>query len=255
MKYIFLLFFLMLPVVCFSQIGIDDPATIEASIATHKRTGSAVLGRQVIEFNNKLLMDEVRTSSGEYRKISDILDKYEKAFNLVDGIIGALASGVQIGIDLYDCGTRLADILSLLREFESQCQKRGVNVYQAMAVYEVANVAGEEVYEGCKVVYQNVAGFVQPLINKSMTTEQAFEGVTKLGDSVSTVRKKLDRLYRDLYFLIAMRRTYWKSDMDRFILRHTEVYGAEALERWHQAMRNNMMKINSQSLKDNMVHE
>ena len=66
-----------------SQLGFDV-ATLEAYIADHKTQRSLLLARSTLEQSNKLLHDYSQVANKEYKEINVELDKYSRAFDIID---------------------------------------------------------------------------------------------------------------------------------------------------------------------------
>lgn len=233
----------VLPTKAYGQLGVDDWLSIEAGIYTHKKAGSKVLFRQAQEGLNTALMGQVKTSSGEYKKIHEALDKYYQAFNWVQLSLNALASGVQIYTDVSAIGNDVVKLADLLIDFTNYCEEHGINVNECLGVYASFNEYGNIIVSDCEEVYDIALGFAQPILTKSATTQQVLLGVTSIAEAVHKARKDIDRLYRSLYNIIMLRRGYWNPNWGHFMVHHKRVYTNDALDRWHQAMSRNLEKV------------
>ncbi len=188
-------------------------------------------------------MGQVKTSSGEYKKIHEALDKYYQAFNWVQLSLNALASGVQIYTDVSAIGNDVVKLADLLLDFANYCEEHGINVNECLGVYASFNEYGNIIVSDCEEVYDIALGFAQPILTKSATTQQVLLGVTSIAEAVHKARKDIDRLYRSLYNIIMLRRGYWNPNWGHFMVHHKRVYTNDALDRWHQAMSRNLEKV------------
>ena len=239
MRYYVLFFLLSIVAYCYGQVT-DDPLSVEASIHTHKRTGSTVLGRSLEEKKVKEEMDKVREKVIDYRFISDELDKYQEVFVNVENVLNMVASAGAITQDIVVIVQRVKDIYSLLDEFKEQCQKRGIDPKQALAVFTSTGPIIDELGKDVESIYKDLIGYGQSLATKSLSTSLLLKGVNEVGTHVHTIRVMLDRYYRDLYFLIALRRTYWNPAWSHFMVQTKPEYCSDAIGRWHQAMSDNL---------------
>ena len=80
---VLLVLFLGMPCKLLAQVPRDIP-TIEAYINDHKKQRSLLLARSVLEESNQLLHQASEVTHREYRDINIELDKYTRAFDIID---------------------------------------------------------------------------------------------------------------------------------------------------------------------------
>ena len=83
----------LLPNAAKAQWGFDV-SSVEAYINDHKKQRSLLLARSTLEYSNQLLHDYSQKETGEYKTQNVELDKYTRAFDVIDvmyqSVIGRL---------------------------------------------------------------------------------------------------------------------------------------------------------------------
>ena len=80
-SFLLLMFFVFSPLPSLAQFNFDVP-TVEALIYDHKRQGSLLIARSVLESANKTLHKTSTLTNKEYKDINVELDKYSRAFTI-----------------------------------------------------------------------------------------------------------------------------------------------------------------------------
>lgn len=233
----------MIPIDGYGQFGLEDALSVEAGIYSHKKAGKKVLFRQAQENLNMLLMDKVKTSSGEYKDVHEALDKYYQAFNWVQLSLNALASGVQIYHDVEEIASDMVKLVDLLVDFKNYCEDHGISISECLGIYASVDKYSDVIVSDCENVYSTALGFTQPILTKSATTQQVLTGIISISDAIHKARTTIDRLYRSLYYTIMLRRGYWNPGWDHFVVRNTREYTRDAMARWHEAMNKNKENV------------
>ena len=76
-----------------AQIVPRDIPTIEAYINDHKKQRSLLLARATLEESNALLHKASKVTHREYRDINLELDKYTRAFDIIDLVYSTVSTG------------------------------------------------------------------------------------------------------------------------------------------------------------------
>ena len=79
----------LFPSVGKAQLGFDV-ASLEAYINDHKQQRSLLLVRSTLESSNKLLHDYSSEANVDYKNINKELDKYTRAFDVIDVLYQSL---------------------------------------------------------------------------------------------------------------------------------------------------------------------
>ena len=104
---------------------VPDVATIEAYIRDHKKQRAILYARSVLEESNKLLHKTSAATNRNYKDINVELDKYERAFDVLDLVL----SSVQTGFGVYKTCDVVKDKLGkyekLIKEYKDKVLLRG----------------------------------------------------------------------------------------------------------------------------------
>ena len=99
-----LIVLLSLPFVVRAQ---SDPAALEAYINDHKQVRSLLLARSTLELSNQLLHDYSKTAAVEYKELNVELDKYTRAFDVID----VLYQSLRTSMNMYDTYNNVSDLV------------------------------------------------------------------------------------------------------------------------------------------------
>ena len=84
------------PKAVMAQIVPRDIPTIEAYINDHKKQRSLLLARATLEESNALLHKASKVTHREYRDINLELDKYTRAFDIIDLVYSTVSTGFNV---------------------------------------------------------------------------------------------------------------------------------------------------------------
>ena len=103
----------------------QDIPTLEAYINDHKSVRSMLLARSTLELSNSLLHDYSKTAAVEYKELNVDLDKYTRAFDVIDVLYNSLRTSMN-AYDTYNTvSTRIRDYKKLLEDYNEKVLKRG----------------------------------------------------------------------------------------------------------------------------------
>ena len=124
-----MLLLLCLVVVCpkhaLAQIVPNDIPTIEAYINDHKKQRSLLLARATMEESNALLHKVSKVTHREYRDINLELDKYTRAFDIIDLVYSTVSTGFNVYRTYDNVSEKIVKYKALLEEFNEKIIQRG----------------------------------------------------------------------------------------------------------------------------------
>ena len=85
----------LVPTISRAQFGFDV-ASVEAYIHDHKEQRSLLLVRSTLEASNKLLHDYSSEANIGYKDINTLLDRYTRAFDIIDILYQTLRTSLNI---------------------------------------------------------------------------------------------------------------------------------------------------------------
>ena len=91
-----------------AQLGFDV-ISVEAYINDHKEQRSLLLVRSTLEASNKLLHDYSSDANIDYKNINKELDKYTRAFDIIDVLYQSLRTSLNVYNTYETVSDRVAD--------------------------------------------------------------------------------------------------------------------------------------------------
>ena len=114
----------LFPSVGKAQLGFDV-ASLEAYINDHKEQRSLLLVRSTLEASNKLLHDYSSEANIDYKNINKELDKYTRAFDVIDVLYQSLRTSLNVYSTYETVSDRVGDYKDMLEDFNKKCLERG----------------------------------------------------------------------------------------------------------------------------------
>lgn len=102
-----------------------DIVSVEAYINDHKKQRSLLLARSTLEYSNKLLHEYSRKEIGEYKELNVDLDRYTRAFDVIDVMYQSLRTVLNVKSTYTAVSDRIGDYKKLLEDFNERIVKRG----------------------------------------------------------------------------------------------------------------------------------
>ena len=122
--YIILCLLTLVPMSAKAQLGFDV-VSVEAYINDHKEQRSLLLVRSTLEASNKLLHDYSSDANIGYKDINKELDKYTRAFDIIDILYQSLRTSLNVYNTYETVSGRVADYKKMLNDFNEKCLSRG----------------------------------------------------------------------------------------------------------------------------------
>mgnify|MGYP001772163635 FL=1 len=110
----------LFPSVGKAQLGFDV-ASLEAYINDHKQQRSLLLVRSTLESSNKLLHDYSSEANIDYKNINKELDKYTRAFDVIDVLYQSLRTSLNVYNTYETVSDRVGDYKNMLEDFNKKC--------------------------------------------------------------------------------------------------------------------------------------
>lgn len=113
----------LLPNAARAQWGFDV-SSVEAYINDHKKQRSLLLARSTLEYSNQLLHDYSQKETGEYKTLNVELDKYTRAFDVIDVMYQSLRTVLNVKSTYENVSERISDYKRLLEDFNRKVVKQ-----------------------------------------------------------------------------------------------------------------------------------
>lgn len=223
----------LLPSPVNAQIGFDV-TSVEAYINDHKEQRSLLLVRSTLEASNKLLHDYSGDANMGFRDINKELDKYTRAFDIIDVLYQTLRTSLNVYNTYENISDRIGDYKDMLNDFKTKCLERG-NVVSTDTMIVTINVrALAKIAEEGDNLYNSVSDLVLYATGAAAcTTSDLLLVLSNINNSLDNIRKHLNKAYFDTWRYIQVRIGYWKRQVYRAKTKLEIV--SDAFGRWKAA--------------------
>ena len=192
--YIILCLLTLVPMSAKAQLGFDV-VSVEAYINDHKEQRSLLLVRSALEASNKLLHDYSSDANIGYKDINKELDKYTRAFDIIDILYQSLRTSLNVYNTYETVSGRVADYKKMLNDFNEKCLSRGnivTNLYRSVSDL---------------VLYATGAA--------ACSTSDLLTVLNAINQSLDNIKKHLNTAYFETWKYIQVRIGYWKAQVYR----------------------------------------
>ena len=218
--FIYRLGFLMVLLCCFHTAGKAqwsfDITSIEAYINDHKKQRSLLLARSTLEYSNKLLHEYSREATVEYKNINIDLDKYTRAFDIIDVMYQSLRTVLNVKDSYETVRERLSDYERLMGDFHEKVIRRNrieladtlLIAINARAIRNIAD-EGEHLYRSFSDLVLYVTGAA------ACSTADLLMVLDAINTSLDNIQRHLNRSYFETWRYVQVRIGYWKEQVYR----------------------------------------
>ena len=239
---VILLLFLLLAPVRLLAWGFDV-ATVEALIQDHKDVRAKMEVRAVVEEGNALLHSWTNDTIKGYKKVNDLLDKYDHYFEILDLILRGAQLVVNVHQYYNNIDSRLEGISKLLHDFNDKCISTGRLETSDILIIEIGQEMVESTYDeveqmltsiGDILKYQGVTSAVGIL---SMPTSEMIKILDNIDNCLCRICKIVNHAYvRIRGYIMARMGPFFRRAV--FRSRPVMEVATDALSRWLEASRN-----------------
>ncbi len=224
----------LMPVAVNAQVVPRDVPTIEAYINDHKQQRSLLLARSTLEESNKLLHKASKVTHREYRDVNIELDKYTRAFDVIDLVYSTVSTGFNVYRTYDTVSDKIGKYKSLLSDFNDKIVKRrrfetADTLLLAVNMRAVRNLSAE-----CQNLYSSVAVLAAYASGKvCCTTASMMLMIENINKSLDRIKAIVNTAYFQTWKFIKARTSYWKSELYRS--KTIKEVANDALVRWMEA--------------------
>ena len=223
---------LLVPKTASAQLGFDV-VSVEAYINDHKEQRSLLLVRSTLEASNKLLHDYSSDANIDYKDINKELDKYTRAFDIIDVLYQSLRTSLNVYNTYETVSDRVTDYKNMLSDFHDKCLARG-NIVSTDALIISINVRalGKIADEGDNL-YKSVSDLVLYATGAAAcSTSDLLTVLNSINQSLDNIKKHLNVAYFETWKYIQVRIGYWKAQVYRAKTKQEIIEGA--FGRWRR---------------------
>ncbi len=213
----------------------QDIPTLEAYINDHKSVRSMLLARSTLELSNSLLHDYSKTAAVEYKELNVDLDKYTRAFDVIDVLYNSLRTSMN-AYDTYNTvSTRIRDYKKLLEDYNEKVLKRGKYSIADTLIISVNYRMIDNIYKEGQELYKSLSDLVLYATGAAAcSTSELMMVMNSINYSLDRIELYLNRAYFKTWQYVQLRMSYWKESIYRSKTRR-EILDV-AFGRWREAV-------------------
>ena len=216
-----------------AQFSFDIP-TVEAYIADHKTQRSLLLARSTLEASNKLLHEYSSTANKEFKDINIELDKYSRAFDVIDVLYQSLRTSLNTYTTYENIKDRISDYKKLLQDYKRRCLDRGSIVSTDTLIISVNRIALARISREGENLFKSVSDLVLYATGAAAcSTSDLLLVLNSVNNSMDNIRRHLNTAYFDTWRYIQVRIGYWKAHVYR--AKTIRQMADDAFKRWRNA--------------------
>lgn len=213
-----------------------DIVSVEAYINDHKKQRSLLLARSTLEYSNKLLHEYSRKEVGEYKELNVDLDRYTRAFDVIDVMYQSLRTALNVKSTYTAVSERIADYKKLLEDFNEKVLKRGTVELADAQILMINEKAIRDIADDGEHLYKSVSDLVLYATGAAAcSTSDLLMVLEAINTSLDDIERHLNRAYIETWRYIQVRIGYWKSKIYRERTKQEIINGA--FGRWRSAGR------------------
>ena len=198
-----------------AQWSFDVP-TIEAYISDHKKQRSLLLARATLEHSNALLHEYSKTANVNYKEINIELDKYTRAFDVIDLLYQTLRTSLNTYDTYNTIHDRVIDYKNLLEDYYEKCLSRGNIVSTDTLIISINYHMLENIADECENIYKSFSDLVLYATGAAAcSTSNLMLVITSINQSLDNIQKQLNTSYISTWKYIQVRIGYWKAQVYR----------------------------------------
>lgn len=218
-----------------AQWSFDVP-TIEAYISDHKNQRSLLLARATLEHSNALLHEYSKTANVNYKEINIELDKYTRAFDVIDLLYQTLRTSLNTYDTYNTIHDRVIDYKNLLEDYYEKCLNRGNIVSTDTLIISINYHMLENIADECENIYKSFSDLVLYATGAAAcSTSNLILVITSINQSLDNIQKQLNTSYISTWKYIQVRIGYWKAQVYRAKTINEIIQGAYG--RWRASSR------------------
>ena len=217
-----------------AQVVPRDIPTIEAYINDHKKQRSLLLARATLEESNALLHKASKVTHREYRDINIELDKYTRAFDIIDLVYSTVSTGFNVYRTYDNVSDKIGKYKTLLEEFNEKIIQRGRIESADTLLLFVNGRAVVNLAEECQNLYSSVCVLAAYASGKvCCTTASLMLMIDNINKSLDRIKDIVNSAYYQTWKFIKARTSFWKSELYRS--KTIRQLANEAFDRWMDA--------------------
>ncbi len=211
-----------------------DIVSVEAYINDHKQQRSLLLARSTLEQSNRLLHDYTKNSVGDYKQINVELDKYTRAFDVIDVLYQSLRTAMNAKDTYNTVSDRIGDYKRILEDYNNKVLKCGKPDVADLQLITINKKAIDNIYREGTHLYRSLSDLVLYATGAAAcSTADLLVVLESINTSLDNIEKHLNSAYFETWRYIQVRTGYWKAKLYRTKTKQEILEGA--FGRWKVA--------------------
>ena len=228
-----LLLFVMVPQMTKAQWAFDF-VSVEAYINDHKKQRSLLLARSTLELSNQLLHEYSSDATVEYKTLNVDLDKYTRAFDVIDVIYQSLRICLNVYSTYNTVSDRITDYKNLLEDYREKVLERNKIAVSDTIIISVNLRCIQKIADEGQHLYRSVSDLVLYATGAAAcSTSDLLLVLESINTSLDNIERHLNRSYFETWRYIQLRMGYWKEAVYRTKTKRQLI--DDAFGRWREA--------------------
>lgn len=228
-----LLLFVMVPQMTKAQWAFDF-VSVEAYINDHKKQRSLLLARSTLELSNQLLHEYSSDATVEYKTLNVDLDKYTRAFDVVDVLYQSLRTSLNVYSTYNTVSDRITDYKNLLEDYREKVLERNKIAVSDTIIISVNLRCIQKIADEGQHLYRSVSDLVLYATGAAAcSTSDLLLILESINTSLDNIERHLNRSYFETWRYIQLRMGYWKEAVYRTKTKRQLI--DDAFGRWREA--------------------
>ena len=224
---------MMIPHITKAQWGFDF-VSVEAYINDHKKQRSLLLARSTLELSNQLLHEYSSDATVEYKTLNVDLDKYTRAFDLVDVLYQSLRTSLNVYSTYNTVSDRITDYKNLLEDYREKVLERNKIAVSDTIIISVNLRCIQKIADEGQHLYRSVSDLVLYATGAAAcSTSDLLLVLESINTSLDNIERHLNRSYFETWRYIQLRMGYWKEAVYRTKTKRQLI--DDAFGRWREA--------------------
>ena len=211
-----------------------DFVSVEAYINDHKKQRSLLLARSTLELSNQLLHEYSSDATVEYKTLNVDLDKYTRAFDVVDVLYQSLRTSLNVYSTYNTVSDRITDYKNLLEDYKEKVLERNKIAVSDTIIISVNLRCIQKIADEGQHLYRSVSDLVLYATGAAAcSTSDLLLVLESINTSLDNIERHLNRSYFETWRYIQLRMGYWKEAVYRTKTKRQLI--DDAFGRWREA--------------------
>ena len=211
-----------------------DIGSVEAYISDHKNQKSILLARSTLEMSNQLLHEYAADATGEYKDLNFDLDKYTRAFDIIDIIYQSTRTALNVRDTYTNISENVSKYKNMLTAFNEKCLSRGNIVPSDTLIITVNLRCIKKIGDEAQTLYHSMTDLVLYATGAAAcSTSDLMMVLNSINQSLDNIRLHLNAAYFDTWRYIQVRIGYWKASV--YLNKSLREIIDDAFGRWREA--------------------